>query len=103
MTTCTACDVPLAEDARFCSKCGAATAATGSWRSAIDDDLRAARAFAEEARQRARSGLDDDLTSSVAKGAAIGAVVGIPVPFVGPVAGAVVGAGIAAINKLTKD
>ena len=100
---CQVCDTKFAEDARFCSRCGAGVSATaGTWRSDADADLRAAQAFAEDARLR-REGAPDDLGKSMAVGAALGAVIALPVPFVGPLTGAIVGAGIAAFKKLSKD
>lgn len=103
---CQACNAAITADARFCSQCGAAVAIAGSGRAtaggAADEDLRAARVFAEEARQQAAAGRDD-LGASMAKGAVIGAVIALPVPFIGPLTGAIVGAGIAAYNKLSRD
>ena len=70
---------------------------------AASDDLRSARAFAEDAAQSAVAAVKSDLGTSMAKGAAIGALISIPVPFVGLIGGAVVGAGVAAYKKLTED
>jgi hypothetical protein len=68
-----------------------------------DADLRAARAFADDAAQRHAAAPRDSLGTSMAKGAAVGAVISIPVPFIGPIAGALVGAGVAAYKKLSED
>ncbi|QNA82570.1 zinc ribbon domain-containing protein [Sphingomonas sp. So64.6b] len=103
---CATCDTELTDDARYCSNCGtSASSGPGTWRSAANDDVRAARAFAADARQRHAlpDTLPDTLGASMAKGAAIGAVVALPVPLIGPLAGAVVGAGVAAFQKLTED
>ena len=83
--------------ANFCAKCGASvTESATHYRTTADDDLRAARTFAEDARHRAPS----TLGARMAKGAAIGAVAALPIPFIGPITGAIVGAGIAAYTKL---
>jgi hypothetical protein len=103
---CPACDAGAPKGAHFCSRCGAAmTAAPGQPApgAASDDDLRAARAFADGAAQRHIATTQESLGASMAKGAAIGAVISIPVPFIGPIAGAIVGAGVAAYKKLSED
>ncbi|MEG3147480.1 zinc ribbon domain-containing protein [Sphingomonas sp. RT2P30] len=100
---CQACGHTLESGANFCSACGAKQAESAThWRTTADDDLRAARAFSEDARQRATGSGDSSLGARMAKGAAIGAVAAIPIPFVGPITGAIVGAGIAAYTKLSK-
>ena len=103
--TCQACGKDLQSGANFCSACGASiTESATHYRTTADDDLRAARAFAEDARQRATgSGSSGTLGASIAKGAAIGAVAALPIPFIGPITGAIVGASIAAYTKLSKD
>ncbi|MES2045859.1 MAG: zinc-ribbon domain-containing protein [Pseudomonadota bacterium] len=103
--TCQACGTDLQSGANFCAKCGASvTESATHYRTTAEDDLRAARAFAEEARHRAtNSGSNSTLGATIAKGAAIGAVAALPIPFVGPITGAIVGAGIAAYTKLSKD
>ena len=101
---CPACDAGAPNGARFCSRCGASmTAAPERETSTADDDLRAARAFAEDAAQRHLAAPRDSLGTSMAKGAAVGALVSIPVPFIGPIAGALVGAGVAAYKTLSED
>jgi hypothetical protein len=102
---CPVCDASTTKSARFCSQCGASVTETTSEQpipDAASDDLRAARAFAEDAAQRHAVVPKDDLGTSMAKGAAIGALVSIPVPFVGLIGGAMVGAGVAAYKKLTE-
>jgi len=104
--TCQACGTDLQSAANFCSNCGATVTETAThWRTAADEDLHAARVFAEDARQRASGTAPSDSTlgATIAKGAAIGAVAALPIPFVGPITGAIVGAGIAAYTKLSKD
>lgn len=103
--TCQACGKDLESGANFCANCGASvTESATHYRTTAEDDLRAARVFAEDARQRATGGSSDgSLGASIAKGAAIGAVAALPIPFVGPITGAIVGAGIAAYTKLSKD
>ncbi len=107
---CRACNATIARTARFCAQCGVTVAESApSARpdlphvsdGAADDDIRAARAFAADA--RARHAQPGTLGASMARGAAIGAVVALPVPLIGPLAGAMVGAGVAAFQKLTKD
>lgn len=103
---CPACDANAPKGARFCPSCGGSMTATVSEPPIPDtaaDDLRAARAFAEDAAQTAVAAVKSDLGTSMAKGAAIGALISIPVPFVGLIGGAVVGAGVAAYKKLTED
>jgi hypothetical protein len=102
--TCQACGKDLESGANFCSACGAKqTESATHYRTTADDDLRAARAFSEDARHRATRVSDSTLGASIAKGAAIGAVAALPIPFIGPITGAIVGAGIAAYTKLSKD
>jgi len=103
--SCQACGTDLQSGANFCSNCGATiTESATHYRTTADDDLRAARAFAEDARHRATSsGSNSTLGASIAKGAAIGAVAALPIPFIGPITGAIVGASIAAYTKLSKD
>ena len=102
--TCQACGHDMESGANFCAKCGASvTESATHYRTTADDDLRAARAFSEDARQRATGTSNSTLGATIAKGAAIGAVAALPIPFVGPITGAIVGAGIAAYTKLSKD
>ncbi len=103
--TCQACGHDMESGANFCAKCGASvTESATHYRTTAEDDLRAARAFSEEARHRATGTTSNStLGASMAKGAAIGAVAALPIPFVGPITGAIVGAGIAAYTKLSKD
>jgi hypothetical protein len=102
--TCQACGQDLQSGANFCSNCGATiTESATHYRTTADDDLRAARVFAEDARHRATAGSNSTLGASMAKGAAIGAVAALPIPFIGPITGAIVGASIAAYTKLSKD
>ena len=102
--TCQACGHNLESVANFCPSCGAQqTESATHYRTTADDDLRAARVFAEEARHRATGTSNSTLGASIAKGAAIGAVAALPIPFVGPITGAIVGASIAAYTKLSKD
>ncbi|MDB5711529.1 MAG: hypothetical protein JWL96_3599 [Sphingomonas bacterium] len=104
--TCQACGHNLESVANFCPSCGAKqTESATHYRTTADDDLRAARTFAEDARQRATgTGTSNStLGASMAKGAAIGAVAALPIPFIGPITGAIVGASIAAYTKLSKD
>ena len=104
--TCQACGHDLESGANFCAKCGASvTESATHYRTTADDDLRAARVFAEDARHRATGSGSSESTlgASIAKGAAIGAVAALPIPFVGPITGAIVGASIAAYTKLSKD
>jgi zinc-ribbon domain len=104
---CPACDASAPKGARFCPSCGAAMTAAApeqaAPRAASDDDLRAARAFADEAAQRHIATTQESLGATLAKGAAIGAVISIPMPFIGPIAGAIVGAGVAAFKKFSED
>ena len=102
--TCQACGHDLESVANFCPSCGAKqTESATPYRTTAEDDLRAARVFAEDARHRATGTSNATLGASMAKGAAIGAVAALPIPFVGPITGAIVGAGIAAYTKLSKD
>ena len=102
--TCQACGKDLESGANFCSNCGATiTESATHYRTTADDDLRAARVFAEDARHRATGTSNSTLGASIAKGAAIGAVAALPIPFIGPITGAIVGASIAAYTKLSKD
>ena len=102
--SCQACGTDLQSGANFCSACGAQqTESATHYRTTADDDLRAARVFAEDARHRATGTSNSTLGASIAKGAAIGAVAALPIPFVGPITGAIVGASIAAYTKLSKD
>jgi hypothetical protein len=98
---CQACGQDIQSGANFCANCGASvTESPTHYRTTADDDLHAARTFAEDARQRASGTTDSTLGASMAKGAAIGAVAALPIPFIGPITGAIVGAGIAAYTKL---
>ena len=103
MATCSHCHATMADEARFCSHCGAAASADAHARSA-GDPLRPARDFADRLRRRAATAVSTGtLGQRMAKGAAIGAVVALPVPFIGPIAGAIVGAGVGVYTKLVGD
>ena len=70
---------------------------------ALESDLgRQATQFVQDANEKAKAKLPNDVTRNVAIGAAAGAVIAIPLPIIGPVVGAIIGAGLGYLRTVTK-
>ena len=72
-------------------------------RKALDSDLgRQASDLAQQAAERTKAAIPNELGRNMAVGAAAGAVLALPIPFIGSLFGAVVGAGIGYLRTVTK-
>ncbi len=71
---------------------------------ALDSDLgKQAIGFAQQAADKTRQAIPNELGRNIAVGAAAGAVIAIPLPFIGSLLGAIVGGGLGYLRTITKN
>lgn len=70
---------------------------------ALDSDLgKQAVDLFEQASEKTKSAIPNELGRNIAVGAAAGAVLAIPIPFIGSLLGAIVGGGLGYLRTITK-